>query len=685
MVIGPHPVAPWTHLVPVRTRIVYEPVHAVSLTKLPSGSVVADFGQVYAGIPSVTFHLGVPGRPVIMHAGFLLDQPAGTVSTTSGTQHTDMSYSYVQRGLTETFRPFDYLAFRYLQIDDPGESFTPADVVLLTRHVAVPDEHAGTFTSSDPTVDAVYSLGTHSALFTMQEQFVDTPTREKGSWLGDGRNESLTAMDAFGDSNMTRKSLLEFAQSQARFWPDGGINKLYPTSLGAMQIPEGTAMYVDWVWEYWMHTGDRAALAAVYPAVDKVTEYFWRARNPATGLLTGVGGPGDATAFPTDTALNVMSVNVMRRAGDMATALGRPATEANRQHLRAEALTAAINAHLVGRDGAYYVGLNADGTPIVSGTNALNAASRQSDNAYALRFGVVPRERAGAVARYVASQRMATPPIFAGDLLEALHTAGDDQTLLRLINDKTQPGWANILARGGTFGWEVWNPADNDVVVGGTPLGSFFGNGDTMSHGFSSNVVVAIQQALLGVVPTAPGFSSFTVTPPPHVLTFAAGTVPTPHGTITVRWHRPAAGGPFTLDVTVPANTTASVHVPAGAASSVKVSVAGGADPGRAVELDGGYAVVTLGGGTYHLSSATEPPVTASPVTVSAAAAEAPGSGTGSAASPDDRRSVTPPAIAQPLGRGRLTTPVAGLIGFGTAAVAVARRRRGRRRTTSTA
>ena len=29
-VIGPHPTAPWTHLVSVRTRIVYEPVHAVS-------------------------------------------------------------------------------------------------------------------------------------------------------------------------------------------------------------------------------------------------------------------------------------------------------------------------------------------------------------------------------------------------------------------------------------------------------------------------------------------------------------------------------------------------------------------------------------------------------------------------------------------------------------------------------
>ena len=146
--------------------------------------------------PSAT---GYAGHRVTMHAGYLLD-PSGDVSTTMGTQHTNMSYSYVERGGgQETFRPFDYLGFRYLQIDDPGEALTTNDIVVLTRHDAVPDENAGTFTSSDKTLDAVFDLGRHSALFTMQEQFVDTPTREKGPWLGDGANESQTAMDAFGE------------------------------------------------------------------------------------------------------------------------------------------------------------------------------------------------------------------------------------------------------------------------------------------------------------------------------------------------------------------------------------------------------------------------------------------------------------------------------------------------------
>ena len=37
-------------------------------------------------------------------------------------------------------------------------------------------------------LDAVWGMCAHSALFTSQEQFVDTPTREKGPFLWDSCN-----------------------------------------------------------------------------------------------------------------------------------------------------------------------------------------------------------------------------------------------------------------------------------------------------------------------------------------------------------------------------------------------------------------------------------------------------------------------------------------------------------------
>jgi alpha-L-rhamnosidase len=609
-VIGPHPTAPWTHLVSVRTRIVYEPVHAVSVSRLASGAVVADFGKVYAAIPSVTFSHGRPGRRVTMHAGYLLDR-SGDVSTTMGTQHTNMSYSYVERGGgRETFRPFDYLGFRYLQIDDPGETLTTKDIVVLTRHDAVPDENAGTFTSSNKTVNAVFDLGRHSALFTMQEQFVDTPTREKGPWLGDGANESETAMDAFGETNLTRKDLLEFAQSQARFWPNGAINKIYPTALGAQEIPQGTAYYPEWVWQYWIHTGDRALLTALYPVVVKVSDFFW-SNIGSNGLVGTIPGPTDVPQFPTDSQLNLLTVNVFNRVAEMAVALGRPAAEVAKQHQRAHDLTTAINAHLLLPSGYYTDGLDVHGRPVPPNDDLCTcsgAISPQVNNALALQFGIVPPSDVTTVSNYILSKPFSPPVVSAADVLDALRITGRDGAILHILTDASEPGWANILAQGGTFTWEMWNPQDRDVLT--PPLASLLGNGDSRSHGFGSNVLVAIQQTMLGVIPTAPGYASFDVTVPLHALSYARGRVPTPHGPIDVAWSRPAVEHrPFDVNVTVPANTEATIHIPAIALSSVRESgiALSGAAGVTSASMDGDYAVVEVEAGSYHFASTAVP------------------------------------------------------------------------------
>jgi alpha-L-rhamnosidase len=565
IVLGPAGVAPWTHLVSVRTRIIEEPIRAVSVTRLPTGAVVADFGRVYAAVPTVRFRHGVRGRVIKMRAGYLLEPAAGQplngepgqVSTQHGTQHTDMSYTYVQRGGVEQFHPFDYLGFRYFQVDNPGETLERDDIVAFARHTVVPDEHAATFTSSNPTVNAVFELGRHSALFSAQEQFVDTPTREKGPWLWDGFNESQTAMAAFGEQNLTRKSLLEFAQSQARYWPNGAVNKIYPTGIGALDINEFTEIYPEWVWQYWLNTGDRTLLAAVYPVVTRVSDYVAASIDRSTGLVTSLPATDIYYSFPVVTRLNVLGANVFGRAADVASALGRPDDEVERQRNRRSALVDAINARLTRPDGVYVDGREANGVQV--------ATASQDTNACAFVYGVVPRSHRAAVAAYVASLGLTAPPRTAGEVLETLALAGRDADLVLRITDPTSDGWASVLARGGTFTWEVWQPSD---VIG-----------DSMSHGWGSNVLVEIQRALLGVRVTSAGAATFDVSPPTSGLAWAQGTVPTPRGPVAVHWRRSDdrdAG--FALDVTVPAGARATIHLPA-------------------------RAVLEVGAGRYHFES----------------------------------------------------------------------------------
>jgi alpha-L-rhamnosidase len=597
MVVGRAPTAPWTRMVPVRTRVVEEPVRPVSLTVLPSGAVVADFGKVYAAVPTVSFRAGVPGRLVTMRAGYLLDEPVpgqpfsgepGQVSTAHGTQHTDMSYSYVQRGGTEEFHPFDYLGFRYLQIDDPGETLGPGDVVALARHTAVPHQPAATFMSAEPVVDAEFALGAHSALYTAQEQFIDTPTREKGPWLFDGFNESCTAMAAMGEQNLTRKSLLEFAQSQSRYWPNGAVNKIYPTGLGALDINEFSEIYPEWVWQYWMHTGDRALLATVYGVLRRISDYVERSVSRRTGLVTSLPSTNVYYDFPVVTRLNVLGANVFRRTAGVAEVLRRPAGEVAALRRRHQSLTTSVNRHLTRSDGTYVDGLTADGTP--------TAGASQTANACAASYGVVPADRLGTVARYVSSLGMQAPPQTAGEVLRTMALAGRYDDLVGRLTDAGSDGWANILARGATFTWEVWNPSD---LVG-----------DSMSHGWGSTVLVEIQRALLGVRPTGPGFATFDVVAPPRGLAWARGTVPTPRGAIGVAWTRPTTSDPhFSVEVEVPPNSVSQVSVPTDHPGGI---TEGGRpldrSPGaRLVGSGGGAALVRLGAGTYRLRSPSAP------------------------------------------------------------------------------
>ena len=165
----------------------------------------------------------------------------------------------------------------------------------MATHAAMPDVSAATFATGQHMLDAVWRLNAHSCLYCTHEQFVDTPTREKGQFVWDSANESEAIMRAYGDQNMSWQGLRDVARGQARFWPDGRVNAVYPNGDGARDIPIFTERYPEWVWRYYVATGDRDTALSLYPSTQKVADYIWAARDAATGLLSGFA-EGNATA-----------------------------------------------------------------------------------------------------------------------------------------------------------------------------------------------------------------------------------------------------------------------------------------------------------------------------------------------------------------------------------------------------
>ena len=589
-VAGPAGAAPFTRTFAQRTSIRESPVPPVSLHTLTGGAVVADFGAVYAARPRVEFAGGQPGRTVSMRVGYLLD-PDGQVSTLHGTQQTNLSFSYIMGPGRQAFEAFTYFGFRYLQIDDPGQPIGRDQVTAITRHAAMPDVPLATFSSDSRMLNAVWRLTAHSCLYCSHEQFVDTPTREKGQFVWDAANESEAIMRAYGDQNLSWQGLRDVARGQTRYWPDGRVNSVYPNGDGARSYATFTARYPEWLWRYYVSTGDRDTAISHYTSATKVAEWLWAARQSPTGLLYGLadtsnGDPvyGYDLSVAADTASNVLSVNAFGRVSQLASLAGdRGGVSTWRE--RATQLTAAINATLRRSDGTYVDGLYANG--------AQSGHASQEANALALAYGVVPAADTAAVGAYVASLGIDLAPNHGLELLRALAAAGKPDAMVHTLTDASVPGWAHIVAAGGTFTWEMWQPSD---LIG-----------DSMSHGWGSSALVAMQESLLGVSlmePNPDGTVRLSVAPPSSGLAHASGSVPTVAGPVSVSWRRRSGG--VSLALTIPANASGLVHLPASGPSSVREGgVAAAKAPGVAVySVTGGVAVLDVGSGSYQFTSA---------------------------------------------------------------------------------
>jgi alpha-L-rhamnosidase len=610
-VLGPAGTAPFTHLYAQRTWITERTLGPVSVKTLENGAVVVDYGKIIAGRPTVAFRHGVSGRTIAMHAGYLLD-PDGQVSTTHGIQGTDLSFTYIQRDGAQQFVPYTFNGFRYFQIDEPGEALSAAQLRVIARHAAMPSDPAATFSSSNEMLDRVWALCTHSSLYACHEQFVDSPTRQKGQFTCDSINESQAIMRAYGDQNQSWQGLRDFARSQARFWPTGEVSELYPSGTVKSTIPDFTELYVEWVWRYYLHTGDTATLATLYKVVQNICGYVWRSVDPTTGLVTQLPGGGTTYAYGivdwppmmrygydmttvARTTVNVLGANVFTRAAAMAAVVGDTA-DAALYTQRAATITTALNSRLVRADGVYIDGLRA--------TGAQSTHASQQANALALCYGVVPADRVGAVGAHVASLRIAVGCDHGLELVRGLHAAGLDADLVDILTDPKGPGYAHILASGGTFCWESWTPSDIEQ--------------DSLSHGWGSGALVGIHEALLGATVLGVGPATATgagllagaragqtlieVRPPKTALAGASGVLPTVAGPVAVRWARGHGGkGAIRVGLTLPANAAGRVHLPATSATAVTES-------GRPLAAATGVSVLgtstgelalAVGAGTY--------------------------------------------------------------------------------------
>jgi Bacterial alpha-L-rhamnosidase 6 hairpin glycosidase domain/Bacterial alpha-L-rhamnosidase C-terminal domain len=312
-------------------------------------------------------------------------------------------------------------------------------------------------------------------------------------------------------------------------------------------------------------TGDRALLAQAYPAMKRVADYI-NAAVDQTGLvyqLPGGSGPYQygIIDWPSDMrydtvvngngaelVVNALAVGADNSVASAAEALGQ-AQDAITYGGHGSSIAGAVNTNLYNAQN----GLYSDG--LAAGTLDRIENYSQHAQTYAVDFGIAPTSRYDRLGDAIAAAGMHQGPMDLRQLELALGRTGRTAALVSLLTDPGHPGPAQILAEGGTFMWENWNPGC--AVAGCTGAAVNQNDNTSFSHGWGSAGIDGILESLLGLTVTGAGGSSVVVQPPTSGLSQASGTEWTERGPVQVSWRR--AGRAMLADVTVPVNVTATV------------------------------------------------------------------------------------------------------------------------------
>jgi alpha-L-rhamnosidase len=604
-VFGPQPNSTFSGVpLPDLTRIVETVITPVSVTSLGNNSYMVDLGKLYSGVPSIQFSGGTSGTTVGMFGGFALNS-GGTIDPNQN-QTVNMSYFTVLNGSSFTYQAAEYETMRYFEITNSPMPVTTANFSFIERNSRM-DDASSSFTSPNTTLNAVWGLMKQTLPIDAQEEFIDS-MRQKGGFLGDGYQESLAAMEVENERVLTRSRLNEFIESMVEFWSNGAdigrVNACYPDDNNARDIPDYTQMYMDWVWEYYLQTGDIAFLNTNYTQLTNIAQYVNRDLNPANGLITRLYG-GTSSSYtngiidwPPDMQFNY-DLNTVRSPGNTATVIdgwawedydimsriasevGNTADSATYRAM-ANALQAAINTNLINAAGVYIDGLEPNGSQ--------SAHASQHANAFPLSLNIVPAAQVPAVTSLVVSSNMSVSMLGIIQVVRALGEANQGPALLNLYTNANQYGWAQILSFNGTATWESWT-ANTD--------------GNSESHGWGAVGLDGYVRYILGIKPLTAQFDQVQIMPLDfgNNLSTASGTVTTDRGAISVEWDRSATL--YHLAVTIPDNVTATIYVPQTELTDTTVTVDGVNVTGTLTNLDGtpnGYLGVSgIGSGTHNI------------------------------------------------------------------------------------
>ncbi|MEO6005369.1 MAG: family 78 glycoside hydrolase catalytic domain [Opitutus sp.] len=429
------------------------------------------------------------------------------------------------------FGPLDFRTYRYVQLDieTADEPLRVED--LRGQYTAYPFAENAAFTSDDPQLARIWTVGWRTARLCAFETYMDCPYYEQLQYVGDTRIQSLISLFVSGDDRLMRNAIELFDRSRIA---EGLTQSRFP-SVTPQVINTFSLFWIDMVHDYWMHRTDAAFVRARLPGIESVLGWFERKIDSSTGILgpmsywtfvdwtkewawdnaLGVGGEPEGARAGGSSIVTLQLVGTLRRAAELCGAMGR--ADLAQRYLG-----------LATRLGAATRKLCWDEQRQMFADSPAKKDYSQHANTMAVLSGVIEGSAATRLMRKVANDRslIQSSTYFRFYLLRAMKKAGLGDEYLAQLGP-----WQDMLAIGLTTFAEQPDPTRSDC------------------HAWSASPIYEFLATVCGVEPGAPGFGTVRIEPHLGALKTAQARIPHPAGDIAVNYRKSERGLSATISL----------------------------------------------------------------------------------------------------------------------------------------
>jgi alpha-L-rhamnosidase len=556
------------------------------ITEPKPGHWVYDLGQNMVGVVRLRISAPAGTEVTLRHAEML--NPDGTIYTRNLRSAISTDHYICRGGGRETWQPrFTFHGFRYVEIT--GLTNEPGKKAVTGIVIGTDTPRTGEFACSDPRLNQLQS----NIQWGQRGNYISVPTDcpqrdERLGWMGDAQVFIHTATYNSDVAAFFTKWLVDVDDGQS---PAGSFSDVSPDTSGHGGVPAWGDAGVICPWTIYQMYGDQRILETHLPAMIKWIEYM-QARSTDFIRVTNRGNDyGDWLAIGADTSKELIGTAFFAYSTHLVAkscrVLGRT-EEADKYDQLFNDIKAAFNRRYVTDDGHIQ-------------------GNTQCAYAMALKFELLPADLRPKAAQYLADDvkakgwHLSTGFIGVGYLLPMLTQYGHADTAYRLLLQDTFPSWLFSVKHGATTIWERWD--------GWTPEKGFQNPGmNSFNHYSLGSCGEYLFGDIGGIRPGSPGYDTIIIDPVIRDgLTWANTSYDSIHGTIATAWKK--RGNELTLHVVIPANTTATVYIPAQDASDVMESdrPVSEADGVEFLRQENDQAVFAVGSGTYDFTSDSAP------------------------------------------------------------------------------